>query len=109
MKENPEAPGAGAGSSSGTEVDAGTQPVRVLPPAGPEPRGAPPSSGAVITVALLLCAVGALCIHELLVFHGIVDGAPWLANSFTWIAQLTWRDWMRYAAPAAVIVGIVSL
>src|SRR5699024_6640400 len=45
--------------------------------------------------------------HELLVYHGVLTGPAWVADAFQWVAQLTWRTWMYYAAPAAIFAGLV--
>ncbi len=80
-----------------------------LPPQGPEPRGVPAAVGILLAVGVALLAVAAVCVRELLIHHGVVGGEPWLADASRWIARITWRTWMYYAAPAAVVAGVAVL
>ncbi|WP_182347944.1 DUF6286 domain-containing protein [Tomitella gaofuii] len=84
------------------QADAGTPPA-------PAPRAAPAAAATMVLLGVALLIAGAVAVRELLIFHAIVPGAPWLAPASQWIAGLTWRKWMYYAAPAAVIVGVAAL
>lgn len=79
------------------------------PSPAPEPRRSPAAAAPAVLLGLALCAVAALCVRELLLFHEVIGGAPWLANASVWIARLQWQNWMMAAAPAAVIVGLALI
>ncbi|GAA4807230.1 Asp23/Gls24 family envelope stress response protein [Tomitella cavernea] len=74
-----------------------------------EPRAAPASAAVFVVIGFALFAIGALCVREALLYYEVIAGDPWLANTVAWVARLTWRDWMRYAAPACVAIGIALL
>ncbi|QDQ96590.1 DUF6286 domain-containing protein [Tomitella fengzijianii] len=77
--------------------------------AAPEPRAAPAAAVTMVLVGIGLLAAGVVALRELLIYHGILASAPWLAPATTWISGLTWRTWMYYAAPTSVVVGVVAL
>lgn len=72
---------------------------------GPKPLSAPTVAAPAVLLAIALLGVSALCVRELIVYANLIDADPWLADSAVWIAQLQWRDWMRWAAPAALLTG----
>lgn len=75
----------------------------------PEPRRSPAAVVPAVLLGLALCGVAVLCVRELLIYHELVDSAPWLANASVWIAQLQWQDWMMGAAPAALVIGLALI
>lgn len=78
-----------------------------LPLEAPEPRALPPAAPVLVAAGIALIAAAVIAARELLIHHGILTASPWLADAFRWIAQLTWRTWMYYAAPAAIVVGLI--
>lgn len=74
-----------------------------------EPRRSPAAALPAVLLGLALCGVAGLCVRELLIYHQLIDSAPWLANASVWIAQLQWQDWMMGAAPAALVVGLALI
>lgn len=107
---SPDATAAGGPNTKGPDGHDTKGPTPPGPePKAPGPRGLLAAALPAVLLGLVLCGVAALCVRELIVFAGWIDGAPWLANAAEWIAQLQWQDWMRYAAPAAILVGALLL
>ncbi len=76
---------------------------------GPEPLTTPAVKAPAVLLGLVLCGVSALCIRELIIYHDLVGGDPWLADTSVWIAQLQWRNWMMFAAPGALLIGLLLI
>lgn len=82
--------------------------ARPLPPPGREPRAVPATALPFVLIGVLLFLTGALCVRELLIYHGLLGGAPWVAPTFQWIAMLTWGHWVRYVSPILVVIGLLG-
>ncbi|TSD93188.1 Asp23/Gls24 family envelope stress response protein [Skermania sp. ID1734] len=96
---------------SGLVPGAPTAHVEPRPDFGAErtPMSQPAAGPVAVVAAAALIAVGIIAGRELLIQQELIDGAPWLANAFTWAGRLTWQGWMLPAAIAAVVAGVLIL
>lgn len=75
----------------------------------PEPRGLAVAALPAVLLGVALLGIGGVCVRELMLFAGWFDGPRWLENSAGWVAQLQFQGWMRFAAPAAVLAGLLLI
>ena len=73
------------------------------------PSAGPKSVVSGVMIGVLLLALVAVAIHDLLVEAGWISGTRWLQAAADWLDGATWQDWMWAAAIGFIIVGLLLL
>lgn len=71
------------------------------------PTASPAAHYAAVVLAVALLGVAFVAGREFLIVHGTIVGAPWIANTVEWIADLQWATWMIAGAAGLIVVGSI--
>ncbi|WP_338886294.1 Asp23/Gls24 family envelope stress response protein [Rhodococcus sovatensis] len=71
------------------------------------PTASPAAHYAAVVLAVALLGVAFVAGREFLIVHGTIVGAPWIANTVEWIADLHWATWMIAGAAGLISVGSI--
>ncbi|GAB34597.1 DUF6286 domain-containing protein [Gordonia otitidis] len=71
------------------------------------PAAGPKSVVSGVIIGLLLLALVAVAIHDLLIKAGWVSDTLWLQSAADWLDGATWKDWMWAAAVGFIVVGLL--
>ncbi|RAV34439.1 DUF6286 domain-containing protein [Corynebacterium heidelbergense] len=91
------------------QAPAGTADGTANTSAAPEPKAAPAAKWLVLLLGLLLLALTAVLIRDILVHEQVITGGQWLPDAFTWLGALTFVTWMFAAAIACGLVALLVL
>jgi hypothetical protein len=91
--------------TSDVAVNAGDGSARTVP----EPANSPVARWWTLLLGLVFIAGGAAVVREILVVKGSIDGDEWFRPAFSWLADLSYRDWMLPAAIGCAVVALIFL
>lgn len=74
-----------------------------------KPVAAPSAAPVAILTSLGLIGLSVIGFREFLIERNLIDGRPWVRNTFEWISRLSWQDWMLPAAIASTLLGLLLL
>jgi hypothetical protein len=77
-------------------------------PAKP-PVAAPAATGVTLAVALALIGLGVVAVRDVLLWAGLITGAPWILNVLNYFDGLTPQTWMLPAGIAAALIGALMV
>lgn len=100
-----------AGNAPATTTGTAVTPAKAVVSEGeaPEPKASPAARWLVLLLGLLLLALGATMVRDLLIAREVITGQPWLPPVYSWIGSLTWQDWMLWAAIASGVLALLVL